>query len=143
MKVLSCHHTGITVKNLERSVAWYCEMLGFKVLLSFESNGPGIAQVTGIPNVHIKGTHLQLGDYDVELIEYVSPQGKEVDLSTSYIGSGHIGLMVDDVQGLYEQLKAKGVRFKGAPIASRPGRLPVCYFLDPDGVPLELMQAPK
>ncbi len=143
MKVLGCHHTGITVSNRDRSVAWYCEMFGFTAGPKWETQGPGIEQIIGIPGVHIKGCHLQLGGYLLELIEYVSPKSKQVDLSTSNIGSGHFGFVVDNVDEAYEVLKAKGVRFKGVPATGRPGGPKACYFLDPDGIPLELVQPPK
>ncbi len=143
MKVLGCHHTGMTVRNLERSVAWYCDTFGFKARPSFDAQGPGIEQIIGIPGVHIKGCHLELGGYFLELIEYVTPPGKAMDLSTSNVGSGHFAFVVDDIDQVYQNLKAKGVRFKGAPVQGRPGGPTACYFVDPDGIPLELVQPPK
>jgi len=56
------------------------------------------------------------------------------------VGSAHIAFWVDDAMQTYEELKAKGVRFKGPPSRSRPGRPLAVYFWDPDDVTLELVE---
>ncbi len=139
--ITSHYHSAFTVSNLERSVAFYCDVIGFKVDTVFETQGPAIEQITGFPDAHLKVAHLLLGEFRLELIQYLAPRGKALDLATCNVGSSHIAFYADDVDRTYRELQGKGVRFKGAPVAAAPGRPRVAYFLDPDGITLELSQA--
>ena len=140
--IISHNHSAFTVSNLERSVAFYCEVIGFKVDTTLEAQGPAIQQITGFPDAHLKIAHLLLGSFRLELIQYLAPTGKALDLATCNVGSPHIAFYADDVDRTYRELQAKGVRFKGAPVAAAAGRPRVAYFLDPDGITLELAQTP-
>jgi catechol 2,3-dioxygenase-like lactoylglutathione lyase family enzyme len=135
------NHTSFTVSNLERSIAFYTQTLGFRLESRLEVQGPGIEQITGFAGAHLLIAFLSIGDFRLELIQYKAPPGVKLDTSTNNVGSAHIGLWVDDVEKTYEELKAKGVCFKGAPARSRPGRLLVVYFTDPDGITLEIMDS--
>jgi len=141
--IISHNHSALTVSNLERSVAFYCEVIGFKVDVTLETESAAIKQITGFPDAHLKIAHLLLGDFRLELIQYLAPQGKAVDTSTCNVGTAHIAFFADDVDKTYRELQAKRVRFRGAPVSAAPGRPRVAYFLDPDGITLELSQAPR
>ncbi len=135
------NHTGLTVSNLDRSVAFYCDVIGFKVDTRLETESPAIKQITGFPDAHLKIAHLLLGNFRLELIQYVAPKGKAVDTSSCNVGTAHIAFYADDVDKTYRELQAKGVKFKGTPVSAAPGRPRVAYFTDPDGITLELAQA--
>ena len=83
---------------------------------------------------------LLLGSFRLELIEYRSPRGQPIDLSTNNVGNAHIAFYTDDVEQTHRDLTQQGVRFKGLPVAAAPGRPRVAYFLDPDGITLELSE---
>ncbi len=138
--IISHNHSSFTVSDLEQSIRFYRDVIGFKVDTAVEVQGQAIQQVTGFPDAHLKVAHLFLGDFRLELIQYLSPAGKAFDLATCNVGSGHIGFNTDDVDRTYRELQAMGVRFKGTPVAAAPGRPKVAYFLDPDGITLELCQ---
>ena len=141
--ITSHNHSSFTVSDLERSVAFYRDVIGFSVETSLEVEGSAIQQITGFPNAHLKVAHLLLEDFRLELIQYLSPRGQSIDTATCNVGSAHIAFYADDVDQTYRELQARGVRFKGSPIAAAPGRPKVAYFLDPDGITLELSQAPS
>lgn len=84
--------------------------------------------------------HLTLGDFRLELVEYLGPKGHQPGLPTSNVGVAHIAFNTANVQKTYETMKAKGVTFKGDPIQAASGRPLACYFVDPDGITLELNQ---
>jgi len=141
--ITSHNHSSFTVSDLERSVRFYQDVIGFKVDTTFEVQGQAIQQITGFPDAHIKVAHLLLDDFRLELIQYLSPQGQTIDPATCNVGSAHIAFYADDVDETYRELLARDVRFKGAPVAAAPGRPKVAYFLDPDGITLELCQATR
>ncbi len=136
------NHSSFTVSDVDRSVAFYRDVIGFKVDTVFEAQGEAIQQITGFPDAHLKVAHLLLGDFDLELIQYLAPKGTALDTATCNVGAAHIAFYADDVSKTYQDLQANGVRFRSAPVSAAPGRPAVAYFLDPDGITLELSQAP-
>jgi catechol 2,3-dioxygenase-like lactoylglutathione lyase family enzyme len=142
--ILTTNHTSFTVSDVERSAAFYRDLLGFK-LLSLAGRPQGFAEIaTGIPGAQLKVAYLEVpGGHRLELIQYLSPPGVKLDTRTHNVGSAHLGLNVDDLRQMYNELKAKGVRFKGEPIeiptGPNKGNLMV-YMLDPDDFTLELIQ---
>ena len=141
--ITSHNHTAFTVSDLERSVAFYCDVMGFTLQTSFEAQGQHIQEITGFHDAHLKIAHLLLVDFRLELIQYLAPRGQAIDLSTCNVGSAHIAFYADDVDQTYRDLQASGVKFKEAPAAAAPGRPKVVYFTDPDGITLELSQVPS
>lgn len=134
------NHTSFTVSNRERSVAFYTELLGFTVDRTYELEGSAIEQITAFPNAHLRMAHLTLGDFRLELVEYLEPKGQYPELPTCNVGVAHIAFNTDDIMATYETLKAKGVVFKGEPTRAAADRPLACYFWDPDGITLELNQ---
>jgi catechol 2,3-dioxygenase-like lactoylglutathione lyase family enzyme len=53
----------------------------------------------------------------------------------------HLALQVEDVDTAYEALVAKGVKIKSAPANFK--ELRICFFFDPDGNSLELVEDPR
>lgn len=136
-------HTSFTVSDLDRSVAFYRDALGFAVERTFEAEGDRISRITGMPGAHLKIALLVLGSFRLELIQYLSPPGKKLDLSTNNTGASHIGFYVEDIQAAYNKLKAQGIQFRSLPTSADDTRPLVAYFSDPDGITLELQQRPK
>ena len=119
------NHTSFTVSNRERSVAFYTDVIGFTVDRIYELKGDAIEQITAIPNIRLKMAHLTLGDFRLELIEYLEPKGQRPGLPTSNVGVAHIAFTTPNVQKAYETMKANGVTFKGAPIQAAADRPPL------------------
>jgi catechol 2,3-dioxygenase-like lactoylglutathione lyase family enzyme len=142
--ILNTNHTSFTVSEVESSIAFYRDLLGFR-LLSLAERPPGFAELaTGIPGARMKTAYLEApGGHRLELIQYLHPPGVKLDIGTNNVGSAHLALDVDDLHEVYRELKAKGLRFKGEPIeipaGPNKGNLMV-YMLDPDDFTLELIQ---
>ena len=134
------NHTSFTVANLDRSVEFYTKVLGFELERRFDVDGRGIETILGLPDARLRIAFVSLGEFRLELIQYDSPAGVKLDTATNNVGSAHIAFWTDDVDRTYEELKAKGVQFKGSPTRSKPDRPRVAYFLDPDGLTLEIVE---
>jgi catechol 2,3-dioxygenase-like lactoylglutathione lyase family enzyme len=142
--VIATNHTSFTVSNVERSVSFYQDILGFK-LLSLAERPPWFSELaTGIKNAHLKTAYLEVpGGHRLELIQYLNPPGIKLDTRTNNVGSAHLALNVDDLHKMYQELKARGMRFQGEPIEIPLGPNKgnwMVYLLDPDDFTLELIQ---
>lgn len=145
----STTHFSFTVSDLERSLDFYQGTLGLELASRMERKGDDISRIVGFPDAHLKIAFVRLpgsGGLLLELIEYVSPSGQPIDMRTCNPGSAHICFVVDDIWATYNTLRAKGVQFKSEPVeivsGVNKGNCAV-YFVDPDGISLELHQRPK
>jgi len=140
---LTLHHVGLTVSSLDRSIAFYRDLLGSEVLRIIECPAEGkLGEVTALPGASARLAHLALGDAIVELLEYRHPLGRALppDGTMADVGCSHVCLASDNIEADYLRLKDRGVRFYTEPIEYRPG-VHMAYFYGPDGETCELRQA--
>ena len=148
MKVSGAHHTSYTVSDIERSKAFYCDLLGCELLWEREIVEQYFRDIVAFPDSVVKAAELRIPgtDHMLELFEYVHPRGQNQDLNTNNPGNSHLAFIVDDLQAFYQELKAKGVKFKSEPIevdyGDNAGAWGV-YVVDPDGISMELFQPAK
>jgi len=139
-------HTGITVSDLDRSVAFYRDILGLE-LDKVEPARETRANKLGVPGAVIQLAVMEYGDgCSLELIQYLNPPPpNEYALPINALGSVHIAFRVDDIRRQIDEMAAKGVEFVGGNDYNEieDGPLVGCkwiYFKDPDGTNLELVQ---
>ena len=146
--LLYTHHTSFTVRDLERSLRFYRDLLGFPIVREAEFQGEMISRITGLPGTQMKWALVKAGDHLLELIQYLSPAGADLNASmrTSDIGSAHVCFHVRDLPELYRRWSAAGVRFVSEPVRLETGPNTggfVVYLRDPDGYTIELLQRPR
>lgn len=141
---------GMTVKNLKRSIAFYCDVLGFELGRVEELSGPEFEELIGISQACVKTARLWLGAEVLELTEFLSPRGRAMpaDSRSNDLWFQHIAIVVSDIDAAYAQLVRRDVEH----VSLAPQRLPAWnlsaagiqafYFRDPDGHFLELLQFP-
>jgi catechol 2,3-dioxygenase-like lactoylglutathione lyase family enzyme len=146
LKVVATAHTGITVSNLERSVAFYRDILGFNVRTSIECQGDIYGQITGVPGAAMKIAYVEAPGHTLELLEYTGPadrgaaQNRPCDR-----GAMHIAFRVKDVEHVIRTIAEAGViavsPFVPAfPQGHRSHGLKAVYARDPDGVVIEFTE---
>jgi len=147
-RIISADHTGITVSNLERSLAFWRDILGFEFSHSAHQTGELAKEITGVEGAEIKLVVLKApGGHKIELLEYLAPADrKRANLRPCEVGSVHIALLVDDLEAILDKIAASGWTAAGKPqllkIGPNAGKR-VVYVRDPDGTTIELMQPPK
>jgi catechol 2,3-dioxygenase-like lactoylglutathione lyase family enzyme len=146
--VVGCEHIGIQVRDLERSVSFYEQHLGFERVLRASRSEPYVQKVVGyFPDVMLEIAELQIPGTDVrlEIVEYRGVGGTPVDPATANPGTMHFSLFVEDLDGMYARMDARGVEFVSEVQTSTAGPLTggkVVYLKDPDGIRIELVQRP-
>jgi catechol 2,3-dioxygenase-like lactoylglutathione lyase family enzyme len=140
------HHVGITVSDMERSLAFYEDLLGGERLGPYERSGPRIDAVTGYPGVVVRQAFVraQEGSTVVELLQYDGGSDVVLDPDNGNVGAAHVAITVTDLDGTLDRLRAAGTTVLSDPIvASEPmAGHRVVYVLDPDRVRVELVEPP-
>jgi catechol 2,3-dioxygenase-like lactoylglutathione lyase family enzyme len=141
-------HTGITVSNLERSLAFWRDVLGFELSHTAHQKGELAQEITGVEGAEIKLAVLRApGGHKIELLEYLAPvDRKRADIRPCDVGSVHVALLVRDLDAALERIAASDWRAAGKPQMLQSGPNAgkrVVYVRDPDGTTIELMQIAK
>lgn len=135
-------HIGICTSDVDRSVQFYVEALGFVLGRSIEDIGPPFDTLTELPGVKCCAHYLQCGGVTIELIGYPESEvlGPAERRPMNQLGFTHMTLVVDDVEAAAERIvKHGGHVHPESKIDSDFG--PMVFCTDPDGVRLEIIQA--
>jgi len=141
---------GMTVGDMERSVAFYSRVLGFEKLSDAEVWGADYERLQGVFGLRMRVVRMRLGDELIELTEYLAPRGRPVPVDSR--GNDrwfqHIAIIVSDMDRAYEWLRRHRVEH-GSPAPQRlpdwnptAGGIRAFYFKDPDGHFLEVLWFP-
>jgi catechol 2,3-dioxygenase-like lactoylglutathione lyase family enzyme len=137
-------HAALSVADLEKSLGFYRDLLGFTVERIIESTPEKrLGDVVGLPGCSARIAHLTSGGTMLELLEYTGPRGRPIrpDETQADQGWSHACFRTTDTRADYARLKAHGVSFIGEPLEYRPG-VWIVYFRGPDGEVVELRQLP-
>jgi catechol 2,3-dioxygenase-like lactoylglutathione lyase family enzyme len=141
MGVKKVNHSGISVSNMEKSLEFYCGVLGLELVMDFDvDRHAGLDEVVGMTDAVGRVVMLAAGDSLVELWCYANPVGRALpnDYSPSDKGVTHIALEVDDVDGMHMRVVNAGFRAKSAPLDL--GIHKTCYVHGPDDEIIELLE---
>ena len=140
-------HLGICVSDLERSVRFYCDGLGFELVQS-HTVGDEFGRLMGLDDVVLQSRFVRRDGVSVELLHFDSPghSGEALPRPMNRLGITHLSLRVDDLDAMAATIESFGGTVLeatrttfGAPGAS----LDFVYCTDPDGVRIELMRLPS
>jgi catechol 2,3-dioxygenase-like lactoylglutathione lyase family enzyme len=141
---------GMTVSDMERSLAFFSNVLPFEKASDVEVSGAEYDRLQGVFGVRMRVVRLRLGGEQIELTEYLTPRGRPIpeDSRSNDRWFQHVAIIVSDMDAAYAQLRMHRVEHA----SPEPQRLPdwntaaggikAFYFKDPDGHPLEILQFP-
>ena len=135
--IKSIDHIGIITNNLQRSVEFYTDVLGFSISAKIEMDDVGLSAI-----------FIEKNDSRIELMGYKGAipkrsEGIEIKLGGNTIPiNDHITFSVDDIEATVIDLKEKGVKFYLEPVQLEGG-MKIASFKDPDGMLIELVENTK
>jgi len=141
---------GITVGDMDRSVAFYSGVLTFKKESDTEVSGDAYEHLYGLFGLRLRIVRMRLGEESIDLMQFLAPTGRPapVDSRSNDRWFQHVAIIVSDMNRAYALLRAHKVEHA----SSGPQRLPdwnpnaggieAFYFRDPDGNPLEILHFP-
>jgi len=148
--VQSVEAVGMTVSNMERSVAFFSDVLTFEKTLDIEVAGGEYERLQGLFGIRMRIVRMRLGGEQIELTEYLAPRGRRIaeDSRSNDRWFQHVAIIVSDMDAAYARLRQHHVEH----VSPEPQRLPdwnpnaggitAFYFKDPDGHPLEILEFP-
>jgi catechol 2,3-dioxygenase-like lactoylglutathione lyase family enzyme len=150
-QVKSIGPIGITVKDMNTSVKFYSEVLGFKKISDEEIAGDDYEKLEGVFGLHSRVVRMQLGDEQIELTDYLTSGGRSIpeDMQSNDLYFQHIAIVVSDMDKAYAHLR----KYMVMHVSTAPQTIPASnvaaagirafYFHDPDMHNLELIYFPK
>lgn len=136
-------HFGIVVSDMERSLRFYRDLLGLKVVRVMDESGEYIDNMLSLQNVRVATVKMSAnsGSTLIELLEFNSRPRETPEKREVYsIGPSHVAFTVDDLDVVYRRLSQAGVRFNAPPQLSPDGYAKVTFCQDPDGTLVELVE---
>ena len=141
MKAKGISHIAVCVRDLDRSLVFYRDILGMTVTMD------AIQDTTAGSRAHTykhrratrRVVHLGWAEGSEPYLVMTCHPGDQPDgapIKLDQIGVSHFSLTVDDLPGLADELVAKGVEIPGGVEAFKDpqGNLTAFYALDPDGI---------
>jgi catechol 2,3-dioxygenase-like lactoylglutathione lyase family enzyme len=136
-------HFGICVSDLDQSLRFYCEGLGFSAAESHQI-GSEFARLMEFDDVALRSQFIRREHVAIELLSFVTPPpvGEATRRAVNQLGLTHLSFRTDDVAGTaarLEQLGGHVVKETETAIEFGETKLLFVYCTDPDGVRIELM----
>jgi lactoylglutathione lyase len=143
-------HFSFTVSDIDTSVRWYRDVLGLELVHRQRQDNEYTRRLVAMPDAVLEVAQFRLHDAEpamsshfLELVEYVRPPGDRIPLDTNNVGVAHLAFVTTSIHDEFGRLRSLGVAFRNPPVeiaegVNRGGYS--CYFSDPDGITLELLQ---
>jgi lactoylglutathione lyase len=145
MPLLSWSHVGVCCSDLERSTAFYVDVLGFKELFTVEL-GAEVAATMEVEGRFLSRM-LRRDDMRLELLQWLTPEpagdGERRDMRL--LGLTHLAFRVSSVDDLFDAVERAGGTVLRQTLSTMPaagvdaGDVQLVYVTDPDGTRIELM----
>ena len=143
-KVIATNHTSFTVSDIDRSLAFFRDALGFEVTSTGPRSPSLIQAITGVEGAEVLIAYVRGPGHSIELIEYIKPETRSsVRPQPCDTGFSHIAYDVDDIDAAIKAARDHSVEPIGPVVAidqgpNRGSR--VAYLRDPDGITIEFIE---
>jgi len=135
------NHVGLTVTDLDASVAFYTEVAGMQFLRrGFKTGGEWFDTLTHNTGAVIDAAHVGYEGFRLQLVQYHAGMDEPTRTGHNRVGNLHLCLDVPDVDAKHAEITASG-RWNPTPIVTIAGGPHRSFYVeDPDGVPVEFLQ---
>ena len=137
-------HIGICVADLERSLRFYRDLLGFTVEHELAVEGEPTDTLLRLRGTNLRALYLTRDGVRIELLHFASPPAPPPrERPMNEHGLTHLSFRVADLDAMVAGLQAAGVRVLEETVLRFPEfQSAACFIVDPDGQLIELVQAP-
>jgi len=137
-------HIGICVTDLERSLRFYRDLLGFQHEHELAVEGEPTDTLLRLRGVRLRAVYLQRDGVRIELLHYGSPPAPAPrSRPMNEPGLTHLSFRVADMDATLAALRAAGERVLDETVIRFPEvGSAACFIVDPDQQLIELVQTP-
>lgn len=140
--VIGLHHTGLSVRNLDRAIAHYQDELGFECAARFSVEDDATArQVLDVDHAAADVALMRNATGYMELFEYADRPNRAADPAVYDAGIRHTCIQAIDVETLFDTCMAAGGASHARPSSLGTGAL-YAYIRDPEANIMELEGVP-
>jgi catechol 2,3-dioxygenase-like lactoylglutathione lyase family enzyme len=143
-RVLGTNHTSFTVSDVERTVGFMRDCLGFELISKAPRDPALVSRITGVEGADMMIAFMKAPGHTLELIQYLGPAGKgAIKARPCDTGFAHVAFNVDDVVAAVAAVGPYGVKPISQPVTIDQGPnkgRKVVYLRDWDGVTIELIE---
>ena len=143
-RVLGTNHTSFTVSDLDRTIGFMRDCLGFEVISKAPRDPALVSRVTGVEGAEMMIAFLKAPGHTLELIEYRAPANKgAVKARPCDTGFAHVAFNVDNAMAAVAAVERYGVKPISPPVTIDQGPnkgRKVVYLRDWDGITIELIE---
>ena len=135
------NHTGISVRDIDRSLTFYRDLLGLELIFDSDLDDvPPLNAVVGMDKARGRVVWLRAGDTMIELWQWDYPEGRPLpdDYCPADRGVTHYALETDNVDELYERVIAAGYQANTHPLDL--GLHKTTYIRGPDDEIIEILE---
>jgi catechol 2,3-dioxygenase-like lactoylglutathione lyase family enzyme len=136
-------HIGVCVSDMQRSIAFYRDALGFRLAHDLHVEGEPSDTLLSLRGVRLHAVYLERDGFRLELLHYDAPRSPaQTPLrGMNDLGFTHLSLQVDDVDATASRLCSQGARLAPETRIEIGGAVVAVFLRDPDGLPIELVRA--
>ncbi len=137
------NHTSFTVVDMDKSVKFWTEMLGFKAASVSPREGRWQEEVTGISGASLLVAHLYGHGHHIEFIQYLAGAIPGTAPQPAVCGAAHVCMETDNIERTWEELMKAGATAQGTISSVTTGAVggaKAAYIRDPNGILIELLQ---
>jgi glyoxylase I family protein len=145
MSVQQLSHIGICVAELERSVRFYRDILGFAELSRLQVKGPEPERLLHIAGGELQAVYLQRDGTRIELLYYpvAGHERTATPRPMNRLGFTHLSLRVAELDSVVAAIvQGGGVNLIETRVENAAWGSKAVFVTDPDGLRIELIQAP-
>jgi len=145
VSILRLGHLGICVSDMEKSISFYRDLLGFRPLSQVSVQGEEADRLLRLEGVDQRTVFLERDGLRLALFAYASPRpvGSGQPRAMNELGMAAIMLRVDDLDATLEPFRKAGIRILEETYTTHPAfRSKLVFLCDPDGTLIELIQMP-
>ena len=139
---MKIRHIGVVVRNLDKALFFWRDLLGFNIEFMMDESGPEIDAILGLKNVHVTTVKMSAPEGGMIELLYFHSHADIVAWNGKPYSTGitHIALTVHNLDLLYKKLLDAGYSFTNKPQFSPDGKVKVIYCQGHENILLEFVE---
>lgn len=144
-EVLGFWHAGVTVRDMDTALRFFCDGLGLRVLREYENRDRG-RELVGVDFESMRVVFLEVpgSPVQLELQEYRGVERHSASAPPQHWGVGHFCLYVEDADAVHDRLHRLGFGTRGPvhafPANSERAGAKAVYTVSPEGYYVEVYE---